>query len=196
MSEPRWCPAATRSSSNCFTAIRGQTDHARGAFGAIRHLARAGGADRSVGRLRSCRRGWLAIRRLITATALALGLMTVLAAIMSLATKSVSIVPPPAMSRALFLCHTRQGIDETCAAALANALINEQSKHSGTRKRGRGIVPVQFRCPDGSEWSGRGKPPRWLVALEQQSHNREEYRVKDGQSDLVETAKREHAAAD
>jgi hypothetical protein len=87
------------------------------------------------------------MRRFITATALALGLVTVVAAIMSPATKPVSIAPPPAMSRALFLCHTRQGIDETCAAALANALINEQSKHSGTRKRGRGIVSVQFRVP-------------------------------------------------
>jgi hypothetical protein len=34
------------------------------------------------------------------------------------------------------------------------------------------------------------------VALERQGRNLEEYRVKDGQSDLVETAKREHAAAD
>jgi hypothetical protein len=72
------------------------------------------------------------MRRLITATALALGLMTVLAAIMSLATKSVSIVPSPHMLRALFRCHTRQGIDETCAAALASALINGQSKHDAT----------------------------------------------------------------
>jgi hypothetical protein len=40
------------------------------------------------------------------------------------------------------------------------------------------------------------KPPRLLVSLEQQGHNREKYRVKDGQSDLIETAKREHAAAD
>jgi hypothetical protein len=36
------------------------------------------------------------------------------------------------MSRALFLCRTRHGIDETCAAALASALINEQSKHDAT----------------------------------------------------------------
>jgi hypothetical protein len=34
------------------------------------------------------------------------------------------------------------------------------------------------------------------VALEQQGHNREECRVKDGHSGLVETAKRENAAAD
>lgn len=79
------------------------------------------------------------------------------------------------VAKALFLCHTRQGIDENCAAAFANA-------PSGARM--------------GLNGSGRGKPPRWLVALEQQGHNREECRVKDGQSDLIETAKREHAAAD
>ena len=70
--------------------------------------------------------------RFITAAALALGLVTLLAAIVPLATKAASIAPSPAMSRALLLCRTRHGIDETCAAALANALINEQSKHVAT----------------------------------------------------------------
>jgi hypothetical protein len=74
----------------------------------------------------------LAVRRFITAAALALALVTFLAAITPLATKAASIAPPPAMSRALFLCRTRHGIDETCAAALASALINEQSKHDAT----------------------------------------------------------------
>jgi hypothetical protein len=72
------------------------------------------------------------MRRFITAAALALGLVTLLTAIMPLATKAASIAPPPAMSRALFLCYTRHGIDETCAAALASALISEQSKHDAT----------------------------------------------------------------
>jgi hypothetical protein len=40
--------------------------------------------------------------------------------------------PPPGLSRALFLCRTRHGIDETCAATLASALINGQSKHDAT----------------------------------------------------------------
>jgi hypothetical protein len=81
---------------------------------------------------KSCRRGRLAMRRFIKAAALALGLVTLLAAIMPLAAKAASIAPSPAMSRALFLCRTRHGIDETCAAALANALINEQSKYDAT----------------------------------------------------------------
>jgi hypothetical protein len=73
--------------------------------------------------------------RFITAAALALGLVTLSGAIMPLATKAASIEPPPGMSRALFLCRTRHGIDETCAAALASALINEQSKHDATAVR-------------------------------------------------------------
>lgn len=80
------------------------------------------------------------MRRFITAAALALGLVTPLAAIMPLATKAASIAPPPAVSRALFLCRARHGIDETCAAALANALINEQLKHDATAGVERPVV--------------------------------------------------------
>lgn len=38
-------------------------------------------------------------------------------------------------------------------------------------------VPIQFRGPRGEEWSGRGKDPNWLTALEAEGHSRDEYRV-------------------
>jgi DNA-binding protein H-NS len=64
------------------------------------------------------------------------------------------------------------------------------------RKRGRGIVAAQFRSPDGqSEWSGRGKSPKWLVELESQGRSRDEFRIAAGQPDLIEQAKREHGQA-
>jgi hypothetical protein len=69
--------------------------------------------------------------RLVIITA-ALALVALWAAVMPLATQQVSTRTPPAMSTALFLCHSQQGIDQNCAAALAKALIIEQSKRDAT----------------------------------------------------------------
>jgi DNA-binding protein H-NS len=64
-----------------------------------------------------------------------------------------------------------------------------------TRKRGKGVVSAQFRGPDGSEWSGRGKAPRWLAEAEKQGMSRDEFRIKENQPDLIEQAKRERGEA-
>jgi DNA-binding protein H-NS len=51
---------------------------------------------------------------------------------------------------------------------------------SGTRKarkEGGGTVPVKYRGPEGQEWSGRGRLPNWLSALETQGRKREEFKV-------------------
>lgn len=42
------------------------------------------------------------------------------------------------------------------------------------QKRG---VPVKFRGPNGEAWSGRGRAPAWLAALEGQGVSREKFRV-------------------
>ena len=49
-------------------------------------------------------------------------------------------------------------------------------------KRGRKPVrakatDVAFRSPQGETWSGRGRPPRWIVDLEAKGHKREKFRV-------------------
>jgi hypothetical protein len=69
------------------------------------------------------------MRLVITATALAL--VALWAVAMPLASQ-VTTRTPPAMSTALFLCRTQQGIDQNCAAALAKALTLEQSKRDAT----------------------------------------------------------------
>jgi DNA-binding protein H-NS len=38
-------------------------------------------------------------------------------------------------------------------------------------------VPIKFRGPTGETWSGRGRPPGWLVALEGQGSSRAEFKV-------------------
>jgi DNA-binding protein H-NS len=41
-------------------------------------------------------------------------------------------------------------------------------------------LPVKYRSPSGETWSGRGHTPTWLRTLEEEGHNREEYRVTQG----------------
>jgi len=36
-------------------------------------------------------------------------------------------------------------------------------------------VPAKYRGPNGEEWSGRGKAPKWLMALEAEGRKREEF---------------------
>ncbi len=72
------------------------------------------------------------MRRFFITSVLALGLVALWAAILSLAAQPVSTTQSPAMSQALFLCRTQRGIDQTCAAALAKALIIEQPRRDAT----------------------------------------------------------------
>ncbi len=41
----------------------------------------------------------------------------------------------------------------------------------------RGTVKPLYRSPDGEEWSGRGRTPRWLVALEAAGRSKDEFRI-------------------
>jgi DNA-binding protein H-NS len=43
---------------------------------------------------------------------------------------------------------------------------------------GAPIAP-KYRGPGGETWSGRGRMPTWLSALEATGHNREEFRIKE-----------------
>jgi hypothetical protein len=72
------------------------------------------------------------MRRFIITAALALELVAIWAANAPLATQQVSIGSSPVMSKALFVCRTQHGIDQTCAAALMQALVIEQRTHDAT----------------------------------------------------------------
>jgi DNA-binding protein H-NS len=57
------------------------------------------------------------------------------------------------------------------AAAAGPAPVRKGRKDAGS------TLPVKYRGPDGAMWSGRGRVPRWLAALEAEGRNREEFRV-------------------
>ena len=49
-------------------------------------------------------------------------------------------------------------------------------KQKGAAKA-KHAVPVKFRGPNGEGWSGRGRIPGWLAALESQGATRDQFRI-------------------
>ena len=75
------------------------------------------------------------MRQFIIAAAMALGLVGLWAAILPLTAEPAPTpmaVSSPAMSKALFLCRGPNGIDRSCAAALAKALVLDTSDNAAT----------------------------------------------------------------
>jgi hypothetical protein len=73
------------------------------------------------------------MRQFMIAAAMALGLIALWAAILPLTAQPAptqTALASPAMSKALFLCRGANGIDRTCAAALARALVLDTSDNS------------------------------------------------------------------
>jgi hypothetical protein len=75
------------------------------------------------------------MRQFIIAACLALGLVALWAAILPLTAEPApaqTTATTPAMSKALFLCRGPNGIDRSCAAALAKALVLDASDTAAT----------------------------------------------------------------
>ena len=80
------------------------------------------------------------MRQFIIAAALAVGLVALWAAILPLTAQPApahATVSSPAMSKALFLCRGANGIDRTCADALAKALVLDASDNTVTHVNDR-----------------------------------------------------------
>lgn len=49
------------------------------------------------------------------------------------------------------------------------------------KKKGAGVrAAAKYRHPDGTEWTGQGRPPNVFKALKEQGVDLEQYRIKDG----------------
>lgn len=63
----------------------------------------------------------------------------------------------------------------TLEAALPAATTAGQG---GTARKNAGTsLPVKYRGPNGEEWSGRGRLPTWLQALEATGKSRDQFKV-------------------
>lgn len=54
--------------------------------------------------------------------------------------------------------------------------VQDNRQPSGHSLAGRKIA-VKYRGPNGEEWTGKGKTPRWLVALETEGRTRDQFAV-------------------
>jgi DNA-binding protein H-NS len=49
-----------------------------------------------------------------------------------------------------------------------------------SRRRNSGMqLPPKYISPKGDTWSGRGYPPQWIRDLEEEGHDREDYRIQE-----------------
>jgi len=58
--------------------------------------------------------------------------------------------------------------------------LTKTRKRGGPRKGKR--VPVKYAYDKGNKWTGRGRPPRWLVAAEKAGKKRDSFLVKAAKS--------------
>jgi hypothetical protein len=80
------------------------------------------------------------MRQFIIAAAMAIGLVALWALILPLTAQPApqpTTAASPALSKALFLCRGPNGIDRTCTAALARALVIEQPSRTVIRAKDR-----------------------------------------------------------
>ncbi len=54
--------------------------------------------------------------------------------------------------------------------------LSKTGRHGGPRKGKR--VPVKYADDKGNKWTGRGRPPLWLVAAEKAGKKRESFLLK------------------
>ena len=65
---------------------------------------------------------------------------------------------------------------ESAMPGVAATLIPARQQKR-TRKDAGEPLPVKFRGPNGETWSGRGRLPNWLHAIEAEGKSRDEYAV-------------------
>jgi DNA-binding protein H-NS len=70
---------------------------------------------------------------------------------------------------------------EAAAAGLSlDALLPglaDAGKARKARKDQGGSVPAKYRGPNGEEWSGRGRTPKWLSVMEAEGKSRDQFKI-------------------
>jgi DNA-binding protein H-NS len=82
-------------------------------------------------------------------------------------------------AKAAVLAETRAKLAElglTLEGVLPPAGLGQGRK--APKDSGGDKLPAKYRGPNGEEWSGRGRLPRWLAALEAEGKKRDQFAVK------------------
>ena len=72
---------------------------------------------------------------------------------------------------------------EGIGLSLDDVLPQRPARRTGrrTKRNHVRVYPVKYRGLNGETWTGRGRVPNWLQALEAEGRNRDEFLVKDGE---------------
>ncbi|MFM1887351.1 MAG: hypothetical protein RL026_2508 [Pseudomonadota bacterium] len=60
---------------------------------------------------------------------------------------------------------------------LSSAPVAKRGRKPGAKAKAAGSVPIKYKDEQGNTWTGRGRPPKWLAALEAAGRNREEFKI-------------------
>lgn len=74
------------------------------------------------------------------------------------------------------ISQVRQLIVEFNLSAIDCGFATDASNKLAPKKTKAVVVP-KYRSPDGKTWTGRGKPPKWLVEFQTQGRSREDFRI-------------------
>jgi DNA-binding protein H-NS len=110
--------------------------------------------------------------------------------IMAVVEEALDRLAPARLSEVIDLVRTkRQAKEEEIREALvaefrekaAQMGLPFESLFPGRRTRSDAGAPLapKYRGPGGETWSGRGRMPTWLSALEATGHKREEFRIEE-----------------
>jgi DNA-binding protein H-NS len=110
--------------------------------------------------------------------------------IMGVVEDALDRLPPARLSEVIGLVQAkRQSKEEEVRQALLTEFREKaaqmgmafESLFPGRRTRSEAGAPLapKYRGPGGESWSGRGRMPTWLSALEATGRNREEFRIKE-----------------
>lgn len=53
----------------------------------------------------------------------------------------------------------------------------ERKKRGTVSGGGGGSVPAKYAGPNGEQWSGRGRTPKWMQAMEAEGRSRDEFKL-------------------
>ena len=77
----------------------------------------------------------------------------------------------------------KSGLSSTAQPSVPGGSVPQMIE--GVKADGRSQVKAKYRGPEGQEWAGRGKPPKWMVPLLEAGAKKEDFLAKS--DDAVNT---------
>lgn len=110
--------------------------------------------------------------------------------LIDLITEAIGRLSPARFSEVVDIVQRKRGEKEEAVKEALLTEFRERAREMGlsletllgkrrTRSNAGQPLPVKYRSPQGDTWSGRGRQPNWLTALEAVGRNKEEFKVSE-----------------